>query len=68
MDETSPLTPTCKRREPGANSPMCQIVRFVGLACLFRVLRRDFQPRPKKPPKIENARDRSLWRFNLDHS
>ena len=22
----------------------------------------------KKPPKIENARDRSLWRFNLDHS
>ena len=26
------------------------------------------RPRPKKPPKIENARDRSLWRFNLDHS
>ena len=23
---------------------------------------------PKKSPKIENARDRSLWRFNLDHS
>jgi len=22
----------------------------------------------KKSPKIENARDRSLWRFNLDHS
>jgi hypothetical protein len=22
----------------------------------------------KKAPKIENARDRSLWRFNLDHS
>ncbi len=22
----------------------------------------------KTPPKIENARDRSLWRFNLDHS
>jgi hypothetical protein len=35
LDETSQLTPTCQRRERGANPPICQIVRFVRLTFLF---------------------------------
>jgi hypothetical protein len=81
--EGAPITPTLNGAnsptcEPATAATAARTRRFVKSFVLHKpqppaphhgaAFSRAERAAPQKHPKIENARDRSLWRFNLDHS